>query len=413
MLIRLAFALALLFGLIHAALVPPFQVHDEQNHFYRAFQISEGQLVPTKTREGTGGMIPVSMSSEELGEAVRIGPIAFYPNGKFRGSIVLAERHRDLAPSVRAFMSFPHTAVYSPGNYLPQAGLPMRAARCPCVSVLVFAAALSGLGASKAESSSRHPWSPAWFTLMAGTLLLALCKPVYMCVLPVVLTSLYLKGRALTGRERLAFWSASALCLLVALGALAWWNFEALGIYTPYRTDVPIDPSAQMHYVLTHPFHFLRLAFLDFFTGIFGKDYLLFLVGASLGYHTNLSHHAMYAIALLTLVVALLEQPPCFPGRRAMAVAALLSFAGGVLLVGYGLYGSWTPVGADYIEGIHGRYYLPIIALLLWPACGLLHRASPRIAGLLPLKWAPAALTLVGAAIWLTYMSRLIYLRYY
>jgi uncharacterized membrane protein len=246
---------------------------------------------------------------------------------------------------------------------------------------------------------------------MAGTLLLALCKPVYMCVLPVVLTSLYLKGRALTGRERLVFWSASALCLLVALGALAWWNLEALRLYTPYRHDVPIDPPAQMHYALTHPFHFLKLAFLNFFAGIFGKDYLPAMVGPIFGFRTQLNFQAIYGIALLTLAVALLEQPPRFPRRRAMAVAALLSFAGGVLLVAYTMYAHWTPVGADDIEWMQGRYYLPIIALLLWPACGLLRWASRRISE--PLPWAPAALTLVGAAIWLTYMSGMIYLLYY
>ena len=54
---------ALTFGLLVIFITPPFQVPDEINHFYRAWQLSEGQFLPVKNDARVGGFIPKSVDS--------------------------------------------------------------------------------------------------------------------------------------------------------------------------------------------------------------------------------------------------------------------------------------------------------------------------------------------------------------
>src|SRR3954464_8500313 len=49
---------ASLFGVLYALVLPPFQSPDEFNHFYRAWQISTGQLIGLKTIDRLGGILP-------------------------------------------------------------------------------------------------------------------------------------------------------------------------------------------------------------------------------------------------------------------------------------------------------------------------------------------------------------------
>ena len=59
---RVALRLALFSGLLWVALIPPFQSPDEPNHFFRAWQISEGHFFPEKTADRRlGGVLPESV----------------------------------------------------------------------------------------------------------------------------------------------------------------------------------------------------------------------------------------------------------------------------------------------------------------------------------------------------------------
>jgi uncharacterized membrane protein len=104
--------------LTYLLVTPPLQTPDEFNHFMRAWQVSEGDLLPVKKVGRLGGEIPWSVTdfflpyslsstslhkvtSEELGELLRAHP----DEGE------------------RAFRDFPNTAYYSPVSYLPQAAV--------------------------------------------------------------------------------------------------------------------------------------------------------------------------------------------------------------------------------------------------------------------------------------------------
>ena len=52
---RIFATVGLFFGFVLLLIVPPFQSPDEYNHFYRAFQVSEGHWFPEKIKNNRLG----------------------------------------------------------------------------------------------------------------------------------------------------------------------------------------------------------------------------------------------------------------------------------------------------------------------------------------------------------------------
>ncbi|MGE0568188.1 MAG: DUF2142 domain-containing protein, partial [Bacteroidia bacterium] len=96
---------------------PPLQVPDEINHYYRVFQVSEGQLMPYNENNRLGGNIP---------ESVRRFVHAYNKmatNVKYVLSDSVTEQTNNIVYSDerRQFVDFPNTALYSFISYAPQA----------------------------------------------------------------------------------------------------------------------------------------------------------------------------------------------------------------------------------------------------------------------------------------------------
>jgi hypothetical protein len=60
---RVFLVLGSLFGLAFLVLTPPFQVPDEDAHFYRSVEISEGHLVARKEGNYTGDEVPAAVKA--------------------------------------------------------------------------------------------------------------------------------------------------------------------------------------------------------------------------------------------------------------------------------------------------------------------------------------------------------------
>jgi uncharacterized membrane protein len=109
--------LSSLFGLAFLVITPPFQVPDEINHFYRAYQISEGHWIAEQKDQRVGGVIPKSL--ENITRPFIY--IRWNSNEKTTGKIILEMFAVPLFPEEKCFMDFPNTGIYSPVTYLPQA----------------------------------------------------------------------------------------------------------------------------------------------------------------------------------------------------------------------------------------------------------------------------------------------------
>src|SRR6516165_10403522 len=54
-------SLLALFGVVFALGMPPFQTPDEDSHFFRAYQVSRGRLLPRMIDGWGGGLVPSSL----------------------------------------------------------------------------------------------------------------------------------------------------------------------------------------------------------------------------------------------------------------------------------------------------------------------------------------------------------------
>ena len=113
-LISLPSTLALVF------LTPPFQVPDEHQHFYRAYQISELHIVGAGGESAGGAVLPSSLP--EFVEHF-LGSRRMHPVREIRPAPLAKtwlEMERPLNPTRREFVGF-GTVNYSPFPYVPQA----------------------------------------------------------------------------------------------------------------------------------------------------------------------------------------------------------------------------------------------------------------------------------------------------
>lgn len=77
-----------------------------------------------------------------------------------------------------------------------------------------------------------------------------------------------------------------------------------------------------------------------------------------------------------------------------------------LVLISASQYAVWTPLGARFVEGIQGRYFIPVAPFAVWALHG------PWLAGKIPagrLRLAVAAFAILGFA----FSVRAILARYY
>ena len=154
--------------------------------------------------------------------------------------------------------------------------------------------------------------------------------------------------------------------LSVATSALVLWR-----TYYRIRTDVPTDPPGQTSRVLASPFAFLTMAVRD--DASHAYEYAAQCVGNLGSLDVPLPRAAVNVeLVLLILVAATSRLGLTSLQRIAAAIAVLIT----VLLVSLAQYIIWTPLGAGSIEGIQGRYFLPVALT-----------AATVLSGALPWRW--------------------------
>jgi uncharacterized membrane protein len=403
-----------LWTLVFLFLTPPFQVPDEINHFYRAYEVSEGLWVSEKRGAGTGRELPQSLvaMASNLNQNV-----AFHAENKFNLAWFEVEKERQLQPGQRTFVNFPNTALYSPIAYAPQA-LGIALGRLldsrpivlfymgrlfnAMIAVLLVALAINTfqpfahiiiltfflpmsqfLNASLSPDALILGSSLLLFALIMKLShsapdfshrlkisaffcfgLLILSKPVYVCLgLPLLLAAWRTDLRSEGHRRHRAFFVTLAGFVVNAFFLLAW-NKISQGIFNPLRTDVPIDPQAQMKWVAEYPLPAIKLFVTQFYHSI-SHDYLLqSSVGSLLGWldtplnFTWVSYHLAIMSGVALLFSSSREK---VRSLVLLKIGSVIAVASGILLISLAMYASWNPVGAQEVAGFQGRYFIPFI----------------------------------------------------
>jgi uncharacterized membrane protein len=398
--------MGLILGGLFAIIIPPFQSPDEYNHFFRAWQISEGSFFPEKKDQRLGAELPLSLG--QLRDSFLY--LKYDTSTRLAPSTLDACLNLPLNQSQREFTDFANTAIYSPTAYVPQVAA-IAAARALGATPLqcLYGARLANLlcwlllvswAINRMPFLANTLWAvallPASLCMAASANAEITTNGLSWCLVAILLTNsrflsssntwlatiiislnklitvpLALLGGLVQGKwlPSLALFGAGVLAAVVWGQCASDWfiPYDAYNVeYRDSQTLNPgVNPQLQWAWVIQEPFAFLRVIASSFFealpsmtahfTGKFGwgKNYL-----------------PSQWIAVLCIMMALLlmtEKNPLSKWQRLgmafLAVVYLLAFALTIYLL-------WYPVGSTQFDNWQGRYFMPIAPLMAMAIAG-------------------------------------------
>ncbi len=388
-------------GIMYISVMPLSSTPDETEHMLRSYGIAQGDLVPETNDTGEGGSwVPAN--------------ITYLWN---RGGSTIKDMRDNLrmrASDDLAFMTYSNTALYSPLTYTPQAaGILLGRILCrypyvwaymgriinmvtvgillflairiaPAGKNIIFVLSLLPINMYECASLSGGPlayavsvlliaytlWlryekqgemnkkEKAWIYLLL--LFCASCKIVYV---PFTLMAFAVPRERFGDKKKHAFHIACA-SVMIFLASFGWVMISSRYLieYTP-----GVDSAAQAMYVIMHPFRYLQ-TIVNTFMQVGEWMVRTFFAGA-LGYFDVGGNFVMMTVSCINLVYVCASEKINLKGRDGrdilpyimMFLSALISF----LLILTSEYVQWTAYMNPSVDGLQGRYFLPLILPLV------------------------------------------------
>jgi uncharacterized membrane protein len=411
-------ALALFVGLLLLIIIPPFEVPDEPQHFFRVYQISEGTFIGEKINNLAGGYIPnsiVEMSNDIFGQSTLKAGICRMKNPpKYSKDKFLKYATASAVPAKgRQFVDFKNTILYCPVVYAPQVFgfliakianlqpiwyiyfgrlfnllafvfivyyaikltpiykwgfvlislMPMTIAQVVSLSADTITIAVCFLIIAKILNCALSSEKERIDYIDVGTvavlsLILGLCKSSY-----VLVPFLFL---IIPVRKFSSYHTYIVSILIVVFSTFSGlfiWSLLIKNIYLPMRDGV--NPGLQFHYIVNYP----QLFLFDFFKTF--KVNLVSIVKSFVGVLGWLN--TPLPRKWIAFYLCLLWFCGLFESRSEIKVSVYSKIISGVILffsifiVTVMIYMSWNKIGAPVVEGLQGRYFIPIAPLLFIP----------------------------------------------
>ena len=420
--------IALIFGLIFLFITPPFQAEAEYQHFYRSFQISKGEIIAKKqitdcyghqfetslpTTLCVGGMLPKSVVKTAKKTAQL--QLEYHPERKQKISNILAQLNIPLNPQNRVFIRFPNSAIYSPISYLPQAiGITLgRLFNFPPVLLLyfgritnliiwiiciyfaikitplgktwLFLLALMPMSLFQAASLSADAITNGLSFLLISLILNLALNPektiqkndIFLLTTISILLSLSKLGSYFpllflfllipikkfpTAKK---YWLTIITILLLNTGLILLWYslVKDLNVSSLNLRVANVSTTGQLAYILNHPLQYLQINFRTFFT--YGKEYLEQFIGRLGWIDTALPKPHLLTYGILLIATATNSSRPNIRITLTQKILLIIILISNSIFIATMLYLSWMPVGAQIIQGIQGRYFIPLAPLFL------------------------------------------------
>jgi uncharacterized membrane protein len=397
--------IVIVFALAFTFAAGPFRSPDEPNHFFRAYEISEGHLFARHSGlDLVGDNLPASLA--EFAKTVSAFP--GLPSIRTSRAEVSKAFRMNLNSEERVFLHFPGAALHSPMIYFPAAlGIAIgRLLQAGPLSLFYIARCFNAIIAGGLIGFAlKRISSPAPFlaiiallpmclfqvgTLTADALTFGICfiwyaevlrartgsipRPRYCWILlaaalsqlrfPYPLLGLLvlscpndLIGGTRVGRFRFLFVFFAAL-ILPCLG----WLGIVQNLQVQMRPLVQVDPVRQLQFVVSHPFHFFQMISAGLTE--WGLQYWHQAVGV-LGW-LDFPVRGWILLGVTMSLLATVSSSDVEGLRLTMAFRAfsLVLAATGLLLTALIAYLAWNTVRASQIEGWQGRYAIPLLPLL-------------------------------------------------
>jgi len=396
--------------LFTAWLTPPLMAPDEPMHLMRADQISRGGLVGAISEGGASGVVdgaiapffkifrdyenagapPVPKEAYEAARKIRwrgepwaadfrntaqYGPLPYLPQaiglglGRLFGLSLLDSYYLARGLEMAAALALGALALRLSPWIRPLGRivllLPMSLFLTVSVSqdgMLIALGLLVAAIAGRAIERGEEP-EPALYAVAAlAVATLAMAR------LPYATLALLFLLKPMRGRM-----AAAAFALVVLAAGM--WLWATADLHAAASYPVPgkdIDAHRQLAWLLQDPSRAWDLATDTLGDDQFSTFYLRSTIG-NLGWLTLLLPLWAYDWALLALGGGWLAA--CFGARHLRPLDMLMAWLAMGLAVGgifLGLYLTWSEVGAGRIEGVQGRYFLPLLGFLpmllpAWP----------------------------------------------
>jgi uncharacterized membrane protein len=408
------------FGLIILLITPPFQSPDEIHHFYRAYQISEGQLISLKQDDRVGGDIPLSLikiTQPFLG-------LRWNHHAKTNFKTIKEQFKTSLEPDTKTFVDFPNTGMYSPISYLPQSVsifvlrnfkssplLVFYGARIFTLLFWIFSiflaikiipfykwflALLALLPMSlfiNMSLSADVVTNLLSFILIAYILKLAYSEQavsvknfIITCLLvillasakivytPIILLFLLIPKRKFFNAK--SYYIQLVILFLISFGTALFWSAIMNKLYMPYhlynpqfRDNATLIKCADMHeqiqYILSHGFYLLQV----FINSMIKTSDMYFqsYIGTFGWLDTKLPIWFIYFSYAILFIVALTDRDEQINIKLPHKLMVLVSVIAMIFLILLSQHLTWDCVGDKIIGTIQGRYFIPVFPLLfLW-----------------------------------------------
>ncbi|GAB4497340.1 MAG: DUF2142 domain-containing protein [Saprospiraceae bacterium] len=390
--------LALPFGCLFVFLTPPFQSPDEPNHFFRAYQVSEGVFFSEKKEQRLGGELPLSLS--HLRDSFSFLKMNY--ELRLDKNLIFRQLKTPLETENRIFTDFPNTAIYAPTAYFPQAAAiallrPMgatplqmlyatRLANLFVWLLLVQAAIrlipflkntlamLALLPASLVVAASANAdvitnglswWLVAafcagvsgHFKTVTSAIVITANK---LIALPLALLVLIRQRQ----HTQFVFLFSASLFAALAWGYFAQKQFISYDNYHPVFREAQtlnegVAPGRQQVFILQNPLFFAKTAF---FSAIKALPSMAAHFVGKFGWEKNYLHPFwLAALWAMLAVVFFSEKNPLGKRERLLAAGVVVLYAG---MFAVTMYALWCPVGAREITNFQGRYFVPIVPVL-------------------------------------------------
>ncbi|MFL5318045.1 MAG: DUF2142 domain-containing protein [Myxococcaceae bacterium] len=435
----LFFALPL--GAIVFWLTPPFQAPDEQQHFWRAYAISEGHLFAHDVNGHGGNDLPRSVHA--LPGIVGMDDLAHHGEARVDLARIRAGFAEPLNSKEREDVQAPSMSVYFPHSYLPQSiGMAVGRAVLKNPLQLYYVGRFAGMLAIVLLLALAIRITPVQPYAFAAAALLPMCVFQRSAISADGMTTavgfLYLAYILRLSRNRPQRLSTRELVTLFALGvaiaiskqtyavlALAfllipegrlpsrrtyWLTFAGLGLAmfaisgmwaasVAHLYDAPkslgIDVQEQTQFLKSHPGALVPMLARTLWSR--WDFYLTSAVGGMGSLDCWLPTWALWTLIALLGAIALADGSRELTGSARIRLVAIGTFFIATCAIIAALYVAWTAVGAKVAEGVQGRYFLPIVPLALVGLLDLGAKIRARLSAVTPerLLWAFGALSSV------------------
>ena len=389
-----------IFGVLFILLLPPGQAPDDINHFRRAYGITDGIIVASEKvgeTEAVGSNLPV-----EAGE------FEDYPSSGAYERVGEALSQGDSGE--KAEQAYTNTALYNFLCYLPQA-FAASIGRILGMStmgiaylmkifnfvvwilltyfaiklipkfkkVVLFIALLPitlqeatsmapdaltiGLGlflvsyvlylayGHKEKAMSRGELA----VLYVLAILIGFCKIVYF---PLVLLYLVIPDRMFGGKKRK--WLHLGIIFGVSLVLNLLWLMVSSGMLIEFNPGV--NSKEQLMMIIKNPLRYLVVMFNT--VNAHSEFWLSNMLGMLLGAFSFNLPNILFYMSFAVLVILFAQRDERIEMQKYDRAVFILVFLLILALIFTSLYIQWTAVGAALVDGIQGRYFLPILLLI-------------------------------------------------